>query len=247
MTQEFNLGVQPSIESPYPPWPAETVVIVEMAIRAAAERVRRSKQRRRRQAAKENDLTHWLRQELGYLWRTGDVPGYSYEMFERPRRGEEVENYNGKAISKKPDMAFYRLGNPAAVVDPFHDGWFCECKILDPAHSLRDYLREGIMRFVKGDYAWAMPAAQMIGYVRQPFGGDYSPNTQLASYMGYRYRRGDKRTCAAVARLRTNKATPCALAGNPPVFVTRHGRGFKLSNGAKPGDIELRHLWLQMT
>lgn len=246
MTGVFNLGSQPRIEPPYPPWPTETVAIVEEAIRVAAQRVRRSKAGRKLKAARENDLTLWLRHALDLLLESGSMPGFTCDVFERPRRGEEVENYSGKAISKKPDLAFYRQRNPSGVTERWHDGWFCECKILDATHPLRDYVRDGIMRFVKGDYAWAMPAAQMIGYVRPSFGHNRRADVRLMSYMSCKYRRGDKITCATAARLRADKV-PAELSGNPPVFATRHGRRFKLPNGAKPGDIELRHLWLPMT
>ncbi len=246
MTGAFNLGSQPRIEPPYPPWPTETVAIVEEAIRVAARQVRRSKTVRQRQAATENQLTHWLHGALDRLLESGSMPGFTDDVFERPRRGEEVANHNGRAISKKPDLAFYRQRNPSGVTDRRYDGWFCECKILDATHPLRDYLREGIMRFVKGDYAWAMSAAQMIGYVRPSFGHNRRADVRLMSYMSCKYRRGDKITCATAARLRADKV-PAELSGNPPVFATRHGRRFKLPNGAKPGDIELRHLWLPMT
>jgi hypothetical protein len=240
----FSLGLQPRIEPPYPQWPVETVAIIEEAIRVVARQVRRSKTVRQLNTAKENHLTHWLQKALDCLLDSGTLPGYSDDVFERPRRGEEMANYNGKAISKKPDLAFYRQGNPAAVVDRLYDGWFCECKILDASHPLRDYLRDGIMRFVKGDYAWAMPAAQMIGYVRLSF-GNRRAEPRLLSYMSRKYGRGDKRTCAVVVQLRSDRVF-AELTGDPPVFATRHGRRFKLPNGIKPGDIELRHLWLKL-
>lgn len=245
MTGVFNLGLQPRIEPPYPPWPTETVAIVEEAIRVAARQVRRSKAGRKPKVIHENDLTLRLHHALDRLLESGAMPGFTDDVFERPRRGEEVANYSGKAISKKPDLAFYRQRNPAGVTDRRYDGWFCECKILDASHPLRDYVRDGIMRFVKGDYAWAMPAAQMIGYVRLSFGSDRRAEARLLPYMGRKYGQGDKRTYAAIARLRANRV-PTELTGDPPVFATRHGRRFKLANGAKPGDIELRHLWLHL-
>lgn len=243
MSVFVSLGRQPKFEAPYPAWDESLIGVIEAAIREATRRVMAGHSRQARLAAVENDLTHWLQEELWLLLdQSGAVPGFTHDVFDKPTRGAEVENYDGTKISKKPDLTFYRHG-PTNVVDGRHDAWFCECKILDATHSLNDYIYQGLMRFVNGTYAWAMPAAQMIGYVRHSANANQGA-ASLPVYMNSQNPSTGKTHAHATSLLAIGRRVQ--VVGATPLLSTTHARGFPLRNGTAPGPIELRHLWLQM-
>ena len=98
------------------------------------------------------------------IWNRDVVPGFDDELIRTITR-PEVRNYNGKHVAKRPDMVVELVDIPDRV-RPSQYGIFIECKPVDAKHSLvSHYCKLGIRRFVRGDYAWAMTQAMMIGYV----------------------------------------------------------------------------------
>jgi len=242
----FSLGLPPRIDPPYPAWPPSEVGIIEDAIIEAMRRLRKAKTRRAIAAAQENQITEWLEDHLVRLLDAGAVDGYDSDRFEQPARSRTV-NCDGKKISKEPDLTFKRQSKLSCARDLRQDAWFCECKILDAAssHGIADYIKDGLMRFVVGDYAWAMPQAQMIGYVRHAAANAYAPATQLSKHMAHKDRKSGL-SYDRVTRLLGKAGPETAIAGAQPIFATRHERTFRLSDNRAPGSITLRHLWFQM-
>jgi hypothetical protein len=111
------------------------------------------------------------------------------------------------------------------------DGIFIECKPVDAAHSLlTDYCEAGIVRFIVGDYAWAMTEALMVGYnTVHP-----KPSAALAKPFGLR-----AESVRSIRKPRDCRTSP----HQPPIAITRHSRSFPL-NGRQAPPITLRHLWL---
>ena len=149
------------------------------------------------------------------------------------RTRPEVRNYNGEHIDKRPDMVVELVGIPKHV-RPSQYGIFIECKPVDAKHSLvGHYCHKGILRFVRGDYAWAMTQAMMIGYVDSAG----LPAERLA----------------VALRTRRNKVLPigepttCVRSQAPtPVAISEHRRDFPyVENGQAAPPIILRHLWLR--
>src|ERR1035441_3170555 len=65
-----------------------------------------------------------------------------------------------------PDLLVDFIGLPPRAMNSQH-GLFIECKPVDADHTVgAHYCDKGIIRFVRGDYAWAMQSAMMIGYAR---------------------------------------------------------------------------------
>jgi len=243
----LSLGLPPRIDPPYPAWPPSDIGIMEDAIIEAMRRLRMAKTRQAIAAAQENQITEWLEDHLVRLLDAGAVDGYVSDRFEQPARSRTV-NYDDTKISKEPDLTFKRQSKFSCARDRRQDAWFCECKILDAgsSHGLSDYIKDGLMRFVVGDYAWAMPQAQMIGYVRHAAAIAYAPATQLPEHMARKNPKsglGNDR----FTRLQGLAGPETAIAGAQPIFTTRHERTFRLRNNRAPGSITLRHLWFQMT
>lgn len=247
MNGYVSLGRQPRIEPPYPGWPREQIATVEEAIAEALRRVLMEKSSQHIATAQENNITEWLEDQLCRLLNEGVVQGFDSSIFEQPARGSETVNFNGEKISKKPNLAFKRLSHLSCASDRRQDAWFCECKILDgrSSHGVSDYIKDGLMRFVIGDYAWAMPSAQMIGYVRHAAGKDYSPTRQLREHFA-KPELNTGKTYAALTGLLAEKVQERDIDGALPVHATIHARGFPLRDKRAPGPIMLRHLWFQL-
>jgi hypothetical protein len=181
----------------------------------------------------ERQLNHQLQEVLkDRIWNRDVVPGFDGELIRTVTR-PAVRNYNGEHIDKLPDMMVELVDIPEGV-RPSQYGIFIECKPVDAKHSLvGHYCDEGVLRFVRGDYAWAMTQAMMIGYVDSAG----LPAERLA--VALRTRRDSV--------FPTGDPTTCARSQAPvPVAISEHRRNFRyVENGLEAAPIVLRHLWLR--
>ncbi|AEB85128.1 hypothetical protein [Alicycliphilus denitrificans] len=229
----FNLGTPPVGLPPYSPWTARHLRTIERAIAIAWGRLMSQPAFVAWvQTAIERDITIQLQKQLVLLLNTNEVRGFSAAFFAPPIRGQEVENHSGSEKEKRPDLTFHRLA--ARPVDT-QNAQFYECKIIGRGRTLDDYHDEGVMRFVDGRYAWAMPHAGMIAYVSPP-----PPAVADVALSGYWTK---ARSGALASGLLTGKLQVDAATG-PTVAISIHQRTFPLPDQQHPGDIALRHLWL---
>jgi hypothetical protein len=220
-----NLGEGPSVDAPpFGGWADETIRIVEKAIRSAWKSVVLDTSLDV-STANETAITAVLQHYLVELLNLETVEGFISDVFPPPTRDSSVADYTGRYLEKKPDLTFY-----CQQVRPVsnHRALFFECK---PIGSVSVYLGgDGLGRFLDGRYAWAMPHAGMIGYVQK--------------------RRKPKDAESLIrANLTQDSEVNIGLtvdAGVPEdhVVVTEHRRDFLLTNGRTPGNIKIRHLWL---
>jgi hypothetical protein len=186
--------------------------------------------------AAERVLTHHLHETLqDKVWNRTIVDGFDAEVFSSVTRGPEVRSFDGGHPDKRPDMVVQLVDIPERV-RPSQYGIFIECKKVDAAHSmLSDYCDEGILRFVRGDYAWAMTEAMMIGYADS----GKSAVEALGSAL-------KKRAAAVLPAREPWMCARTASAAGVPVAITEHGRNFVyIETGQAAPAIMLRHLWLQ--
>jgi hypothetical protein len=139
-------------------------------------------------------------------------------------RGRECLSYNGSHLEKRPDLSIHltcrRPDFPLVV----------ECKLIDhPRRKTVDlYCREGIKRFMDGEYAWMCAEAFMLAYVRD---GSTIATTLIPRLA----------TDAACAVLGLSTALPCG----GDFARSRHERCFTyLGTNGPPGPIALWHVWL---
>lgn len=148
------------------------------------------------------------------------------------REGSQI-SYDGSHIEKSPDLSIHLTGRR------FDFPLVAECKLIDrPSRkTVNLYCREGIERFVRGEYAWMCAEAFMLAYVRD---GSTIANC-LQSFL---------------ANGQTEKPDPYAAEGLPKrlrslpadLLCTSHDRRFaylQSSRNTDPGPIKLFHLWLQ--
>lgn len=77
-------------------------------------------------------------------------------------RGKETVSHDGSHLEKRPDLTIYLTNRSPSF--PL----VVECKLIDAYTEKRvgSYCSEGLVRFVRGEYAWAVREAFMFGYVR---------------------------------------------------------------------------------
>lgn len=229
----FNLGTPPVGLLPYSSWTTRHLRIVERAIAFAWARLMSQPAFVAwAGTAIERDITAELQRQLVKLLNTGEVRGFSAAMFAPPVRGQEVENHSGSEKEKRPDLTFHRLA--ARPVDT-QNAQFYECKIIGRGRTLNDYHNDGVMRFVDGRYAWAMPHAGMIAYVSPP-----PPAAAVAALDGYWTAARSSAQREGIPTNHIDVDTSVGLA----VAISVHQRTFFLPGQTLPADIVLRHMWL---
>jgi hypothetical protein len=78
-----------------------------------------------------------------------------------------MRNFDGRHLDKQPDLTFRPMSGHIQTTNTVPTAIFIECKPIDSPHPLPStYCRAGLIRFVNGDYAWAVDRAMMVGYVR---------------------------------------------------------------------------------
>lgn len=163
------------------------------------------------------------------------VAGFTSLFFETVQRDASLLNYDGRHLEKQPDLTF-RLRDRNPGLGSHYRGIFVECKRVDHrARSIRLYCEEGVGRFVRGEYAWAMPTGVMVAYVR----GGSSVSKNLAPFLA-RSRTGEGDPFCTKVLPETRRFGDSAIG----VHSSRHGRPHSSGDG-RPGDIELHHLWLR--
>ena len=165
------------------------------------------------------------------------MDGFDREVFASVRREPKVRNFNGSSLDKMPDLLVEFIDRPAGAMNSQH-GLFIECKPVDQEHPAGSaYCDKGLIRFVRGDYAWAMQSAMMVGYAR----AGYSVVPKLAE---------------ALASIRKEpiptsygpEPCPCtpATVYCEQVAISKHERTFQyIENDSPAGTIVIRHLWLR--
>ena len=175
------------------------------------------------------------------LRQTGEIGGFNATFYERVVRHAAVTNYNGQKLAKAPDLSF-KLRNAGAEHRPVvssHDALFVECKPVDAAHAPgAAYCDDGLIRFVNGDYAWAMEDAMMLAYARN----GRTITKHLTRAMAASNRK------ASLQIVRSLEVCPgiaaAASAEAEAVHLTQHHRAFPWPDGkGLATDITVYHLW----
>ena len=123
------------------------------------------------QSANEDTITQVLVDEIieNRLRKSGEVDGFNCALFGKVIREPKITNFDKKHPDKMPDI-FFDLKRDQLPILSNQDGLFVECKPVDHTHHIFScYCKKGLIRFIEGDYAWAMQDALMVGYVKTPY------------------------------------------------------------------------------
>jgi hypothetical protein len=226
------------IAIPHPPIPLAMCLIVEEAMRVAWERLKNQKSPKiDLLTADEDAVTHELYEILfDEVYGEGLVDGFDEERFTVVTREAKVRNFDGMKLDKMPDLLVGIAGRND-IYRRSQDWLFVECKPIDASHTVGvHYGAKGIARFIRGEYAWALPNALMVGYAS----AGYSLDPKLSE--GLRSRAKEFEVIDLPKVCPKSKATGSSAL----VHVSQHGRTFNYRETGKAAPpILLRHLWLQ--
>lgn len=192
--------------------------------------------------AKEDQLTAALRSTIeNDLRQNGTVPGFNRRLYEPVFRQSQVANYDGTKLMKAPDLCFkLRLDEKEkyAGLSEF-DALFVECKPVDDSHAVGSkYCDDGLLRFVNGDYAWAMQEGMMVAYARD----GRTLADHLIPAMTDNSRIASLATEELPKRLAADRVKDYAT--REPVHVSLHRRGFPWPDKKGPAtNITIFHIW----
>jgi len=146
-------------------------------------------------------------------------------------------DYLGRALKFRPDFTFRRIYTPPGM-SVLNGCLFIEAKVIDPGRTMGTYCGDGLLRFVDGTYAWAVPQAMMFGYVHQT--NQQLPNS-LADHL---QRRGKRETYKFMGG--PTAFSPSRFSNRS--YTTLHDRDWTYPGTTRPaGPIKVLHLWLQVT
>lgn len=181
--------------------------------------------------AEEPQITAELIEELNRMLHNenkGPLEGFSLDSFQAVV-GCKLKDWSGKKLEKQPDIAFRSQNRFPGVRYPDQIVFLVECKLVDDKHKLTLYGTEGVTRFVKGEYAWAVSSGMMLGYARN---GHVLPD-DLSKY--FKTARTDYEIVDDVGR----------DDDLPSVYVTVHGRkGVGCYPPARNRHFRLLHMWV---
>jgi hypothetical protein len=165
------------------------------------------------------------------LRKNGDVDGFNCALFGKVSREPKITNVDKKHPDKMPDI-FFDLKRDQLPILNDQDGLFVECKPVDHKHPILScYCQKGLLRFINGDYAWAMQDAMMVGYVNGPHS-----LKKFASFFD------DGKKCTYL------KTINHFFDDEKTFYRSKHNREFTWpENCGKACPIEISHLWLGFT
>jgi len=237
----FTLGVPAErYHLPHPRLDLRVLLLIRRVVLRAFELLRA--QQFNLAAAQEDQVTAALRSTIeNNLRQSGEVPGFNKRMFETVIRQGQWPNYDGKSLTKAPDL-FFKLRDdeigPCSVLSE-HNGLFIEAKPVDATHAAGSrYCDDGLIRFVRGDYAWAMQEAMMLAYARH----NRTIERSLLPAMSEIPRMSTLQTQQLPTQITMQGAgsTPTAEA----VFISRHERTFQWPDSkGQATPIDIFHVW----
>jgi len=169
-------------------------------------------------------LTYWLHEPDDL------VEGFTSDVFEEVNRGANLSNYNQSVINKQPDLVI-RLANAPLVNARRYVGIFVEAKIVSAKKGLSLYTKDGVARFVRGDYAWAMQDSLMIAYQKTPHRALKTLDAKL------------KKEVTLFAAHKDGIYLEASGLPTPVSAKSTHHRQWTYSAGGQPGVIRIWHLW----
>ncbi|MEX1231420.1 MAG: hypothetical protein WEB58_14330 [Planctomycetaceae bacterium] len=240
----FTLGVAPdAYRLPHDKFGLPVILLIRRVLCKAFEQLR--EQRFRLADAEEDQITQALLSVIeNNLRQHGTVPGFDRRSFEPVVRQTQAANYDGTHIAKTPDLCFrLRRGDfESRMALSEYDALFVECKPVDAKHFAgADYCEKGLIRFVRGDYSWAMQEGMMLAYARD--------GRTIADHLipAMNEKRNELLGILQLPTVCTARGAEAVLAAEA-VFASKHRRDFEWPDGKGAAcEITIFHLWHDCT
>jgi hypothetical protein len=237
----FTLGVPPErYRLPHARFGLPVILLIRRVLLRAFELLR--EQKYNLALAHEDEVTAALRSIIeNNLRQSGEVSGFDKRKFETVTRQGQWANYDGTRLTKTPDL-FFKLRDDESErrpVLPEFEGLFIEAKPVDSTHPAgSNYCDDGLIRFVRGDYAWAMEEAMMLGYARD----GRTIAEHLIPAMNTMARKTSLATIQVPEGCTATGAEACTEA--EAVHINEHRRDFQWPDGkGSATNISVYHLW----
>ncbi len=237
----FTLGVPAEhYQLPHPRLGLPVILVIRRVLLRAFELLR--EQHFNLAEASEDQVTAALRSTIeNNLRQSGEVAGFDKRTFDTVIRQGQWANYDGSRLTKTPDL-FFKLRDDGFESRPVlseFDGLFIEAKPVDDAHAAGGkYCDDGLIRFVRGDYAWAMQEAMMLAYARH----GRTIIGHLIPAMSEPARMTSLNTVQLPQACSSPAAAKCCEA--EAVHLSQQRRNFEWRDGKGPAtDITVYHLW----
>ncbi len=225
----FTDGIEYAL--PHPQIPQRTILLLCMVIKRAWQLLEKMPPSDFiLQSADEDTITQMLKEIIeNRLRKNGEIEGFNCALFGKVARDQKIPNVDKKHPDKMPDIFFDLRRDQLAILSD-QDGLFVECKPVDHKHKILScYCKKGLIRFVNGDYAWAMQDALMVGYVKEP-----NSFKNLASVL-------DGKKSAAL------KTTNHSAVDEYTIYCSNHNRDYEWpENRGRACPISVVHLWLPL-
>lgn len=224
----------PPRQLPHPVVPLRIVLAAHSALVKAFEILRFSPPEGfRLESALEDAITRQLHALLeDRFLSTNEVSGFDRRRIRNIVRAPEISNHDGSHPAKKPDLVLFLLKRERYSVQSSQDAIFAECKPVDDTHAIgQHYCDQGIMRFVNGEYAWAMQDGVMVAYVR----GCRTIESTLSPALAGKDRHERLGSPAPPTIVPTKEGTL--------LHRTEHARKFLWAGGEEACSIRLYHSW----
>ncbi len=215
------------VEFPLPAIPMRVLLVIVEALEAAWRVVLQESPAIALDGCPEPEANAALEAGLARLLHDPTAPRPLRDVLVGVARGAECLNFDGFNLEKRPDLSLSIAGQriPLRV----------ECKLIDSTRgkTIALYCKNGLLRFVHGEYAWERHEALMLAYVRD--GSTLDP--LLVEHLKSSAQTGDPYDVLVLPFL----ATPTSN-----LAISRHQRSFTLPvvPPTTPGPIDLWHLWL---
>lgn len=184
-------------------------------------------------APEEDRYTESLCQILDQMLQedSSSVAGFSGTTFHSVSRSESTANYSGANLNKQPDILIRLAEGPLVEARRFV-GIYIEAKVVSMSHGISKYTKDGLFRFVEGEYSWAMQDGIMLGYQRVK----HRPIGSLAQAL---------ETDATLACVADASGIYLDQSSHklPGLGCSKHNRSWKYVGGGDPGAIRVWHLW----
>jgi hypothetical protein len=225
----FTQGIDYSL--PHPPIPPRVIILL-------CDVIKRAWQLLKEQppdgftigSANEDTITQSLIEIIeNRLRKNGEVEGFNSALFGKVNREPKITNFNKSHPDKMPDIYFDLKRDRLPVLND-QDGLFVECKPVDSTHTIGScYFQKGLMRFIIGDYGWAMQDALMVGYVKST----YTFQHLISAF--------NSQKSAAMKTIKHFTMDDCGI------YRSIHERGYEwLENHGQACPISVSHLWLRI-
>lgn len=183
----------------------------------------------------EDKITERLYMILDDIYSNEPETIQGLSVFQTPVREGNLRNRAGNKLDCQPDLTFRPLRDQLETRSSATAAIFVECKPIDSTHPIGStYCKEGVSRFVREDYAWAVDRAIMLGYVR-----NICPLPDGLAYVL------DSNQGRKAYRVKKGLASLGQTNHGDDVYCSVHHRGCESTSSHTPSlPIVLHHLWL---